>query len=46
MSSSRIRKWVKGIASIGDFIEAAGLSILITAAVIAGVMVLGDYFLG
>jgi hypothetical protein len=41
----RVREWLSGLASIGDFIEAAWLVLLIGAIVIGGVLILGENLL-
>jgi hypothetical protein len=41
----RVRGWLKGLASIGDFIEAAVLVILVATIVIGGLFILGKNFL-
>ena len=41
----RVREWLKGIASLGDFIEAAVLVLLAAAIVIGGLFMLGENLL-
>ncbi len=36
---SRLREWVKGVASIGDLLEATWLAVLVAAIVIGGLFV-------
>jgi len=42
---SRLREWLRGLASIGDFIEATWLMLLVAAIVIGGLVVLGGNLL-
>jgi hypothetical protein len=41
----RVCEWLKGLASIGGFIEAAWLVLIIVAIVIGGTLILGENLL-
>ena len=42
---SRLRAWLTGLASIGDFIESAWLILLLAAIIISGLVLLGGNLL-